>query len=354
MSEVSSSVGGMSDPYDPLGYGQQQPQQPGYGQDAHAQQPLPSYGQQPGYEPGAYGQPNYGQQSYEQQPAYGQPGYDQPGYGQQGFDQQGYGQQQHAYQQGAYVQQPQPGGFGQLPARPPRPWYLQWYAFAVAGLVIALAIVAIVVGTRDEPTPDPTANPTNVPCGTGNAPQCTPDPTDEPTEEPTDEETDEPTDEPTEEPTDEETDEPTQDPTSNSGALPPGTLDEPTPLGTGVSIGVWDVAVTDPVIEANADVAAISGATPPSGQQFALISLTATNQGDLAALWFSLDVEYIDSNGEVWDETSRLVPDDAFSLDDVPTGETVTGTWGLEIPAGDDGQGTWRVFDHDGNEGYFR
>ncbi|MCW5808344.1 MAG: US12 family protein [Deltaproteobacteria bacterium] len=95
------------------GYGQQQPQQQGYGQQGYPQQG--NYPQQP-----SYGQPGYGQQqpSYGQQPDYGQQqqqqaqqGYGQQpqqGYGQQ--PQQGYGQQQP--QQGYGQQQPQQG-YGQ-------------------------------------------------------------------------------------------------------------------------------------------------------------------------------------------------------------------------------------------------
>jgi len=65
------------------------PPQPGFPSSAP---PAPSYGQQPGYGPGEYGQqPAYGQPGYSQ-PGYGQPGYGQPDYGQPGYGQQpGYG-----------------------------------------------------------------------------------------------------------------------------------------------------------------------------------------------------------------------------------------------------------------------
>ncbi|SFQ97019.1 hypothetical protein SAMN04488564_101372 [Lentzea waywayandensis] len=101
-------------PQQPGPYGQQPPQQPGYGQ-----QPQPGYGQQPG-QPGQQPQPGYGQQPPPGQgQQYGQPPQDP--FGQQGppsggFQQQGqYGQQgppSGGFQQQGH-QGPPNGGFGQ-------------------------------------------------------------------------------------------------------------------------------------------------------------------------------------------------------------------------------------------------
>ena len=56
------------------------------------------------------GQPGYGQQGYGQ-PGYGQQGYGQPGYGQQGYGQQGYGHP-HGYGQPGYIPPSGQQGYG--------------------------------------------------------------------------------------------------------------------------------------------------------------------------------------------------------------------------------------------------
>ncbi|MEV6030273.1 DUF4870 domain-containing protein [Nonomuraea sp. NPDC052116] len=90
-------------------YGQQPGSEPHYGQ--------PGYGQQPGSQPG-YGQPAYGQ------PGYGQPGHGQPGYGQPGYGQPGYGQQSPGYgpPPPGYGSAPQPPGYGYGYGAPGEPY----------------------------------------------------------------------------------------------------------------------------------------------------------------------------------------------------------------------------------------
>ncbi|MGW0193266.1 DUF4870 domain-containing protein [Nonomuraea sp. NPDC003201] len=92
------------------------------GQGSGPQQPGSQpgvYGQQPGSEP-HYGQPGYGRQPGSQagygQPAYGQPGYGQPGHGQPGYGQPGYGQPGHGQQSQGYG--PPPPGYGSAPQPP--------------------------------------------------------------------------------------------------------------------------------------------------------------------------------------------------------------------------------------------
>ncbi|MDE9365446.1 hypothetical protein PZ938_07495 [Luteipulveratus sp. YIM 133132] len=136
-------------------YGEQPGQQPGQGQQQPGQgQPSYGQGQQPGYgQPGQGQQSGYGQPGQGQQSGYGQPG--QSGYGQPGQGQQpGYGQQgQGGYGQQAGQQYGQPGygqqqGYGQ-------PAYGSGAASSVATkasgigkilgwVLLAVAVVAII------------------------------------------------------------------------------------------------------------------------------------------------------------------------------------------------------------------
>jgi hypothetical protein len=119
----------------PPQYGEQQPQQPGYGQ----QQP-PEYGN-PAPQYGAPAQQQYGEQQPYQP---GQPPYGQPQYGEQQYGQPQYGQQQ------PYGQQ-YPGGTPWQPVEQPKSRKKTWIAIVVAAVVVLAVVITLVavLGSSD-------------------------------------------------------------------------------------------------------------------------------------------------------------------------------------------------------------
>lgn len=174
----------------------------------------------------------------------------------------------------------------QKPGGRAAPWSRRWTVLAAAALVLALAIAAIVVATR---------------------------------------------------------------PTATTAGGTPGTIDAPTPLDTPVTIGSWEVTVTQVPVSNIEHI----GIEPPEGMAWAHIRMSATNNGaGPARLDASFTMTYVDAGGNEWPSLDPVVPDEGDSLN-LASGESGASVWTFLVPR-EDSNNVWHVIANDSSGGgYF-
>ena len=183
-----------------------------------------------------------------------------------------------------------------------------WVAAALVIVLVVFGIVKLAGGGGDDP--EPTADPT----------------TTEPTEDPT-------SDEPTEDPT---SDEPTDDgpagPTDELALGDSATLDEN-----------WEVTVQEPNMDATQQVVDDGAVEPQDGNKYVMVYVTATNTSDQEMEAYpNIVMGYVNSNGDQFDGSTEVAPDDMYAQPVVAPGDSATGTWLFEVSEDSEG-GYWLI-----------
>lgn len=140
---------------------------------------------------------------------------------------------------------------------------------------------------------------------------------------------------------------PTPTPTPTVIAAPPGTRDNPHPLGTMLTNGNWEVTLN--WVEPDATDQVMSTATynepPPEGHVWLLANVTMAyvRPDSSGHPWLDLEVDYFTGGGSVIKEYALLVTaPDELPTAELSTGESATGNMAFAVPA-DDPDGLLRV-----------
>ena len=106
-------------------------------------------------------------------------------------------------------------------------------------------------------------------------------------------------------------------------------------LGETVSVGSWDVNVTDVVINANATIAKTNEFNEKPKGQFVLVTYEATYQGSerTADIWADLTWTYSGTDGQIYETDSEVTPaDDGVWPTQARQGGTVRGQVVFDLP----------------------
>jgi hypothetical protein len=112
---------------------------------------------------------------------------------------------------------------------------------------------------------------------------------------------------------------------------PGSSRDEPAPIGTSVRVAGWDVTVTDVEPDATRRVLEESefNDPPPAGQQFFLVTISATYNGDeeSSAFFFDVTLKALGPSNVAYDYEADcgLIPDELPDTRDVFQGGTISG-----------------------------
>jgi hypothetical protein len=107
-----------------------------------------------------------------------------------------------------------------------------------------------------------------------------------------------------------------------------GSKDKALALGTTATVGDWEITVTGYQADATALVLDTNDFNdePGEGQQYAIVSLEATFNGDEASsLWLDTTTQLIGPSGAAFDAAGVVVPDDIFSAGSAEPGGSVSG-----------------------------
>lgn len=115
-----------------------------------------------------------------------------------------------------------------------------------------------------------------------------------------------------------------------------GTPENPVPVGEEASVGPWKVRVQE--VTQNADDIVYNHSEfnepPQAGNHYVLVNLYATRTGEeAAAFWTDTYVEFIGSEGAVFDAAYADIPDAMSETGEADTGDSVGGNLVFEVPS---------------------
>ncbi|MDR2452969.1 MAG: DUF4352 domain-containing protein [Bifidobacteriaceae bacterium] len=131
------------------------------------------------------------------------------------------------------------------------------------------------------------------------------------------------------------TDDPESEDPGPAEGEPGSSREDPLPLGSEVVAGDWTVVVNSVVLDATDEVLAenMFNGRPADGYQYALANITATYNGPDSVFPFAdISLAYITVDGVKVDEGWLVCPEPFDSLAELPSGGSVSGNVGFEIP----------------------
>lgn len=124
---------------------------------------------------------------------------------------------------------------------------------------------------------------------------------------------------------------------------PPGSRENPLPVGATVVNDQWDIALGTPR-EAGNEVSAENqfNDLPKPGMEYWLVPVTATYTGDdTGTAWVDLTIKFVGSDNKAYSDRCGVIPNDLSDVDQVYPGGIAEGNSCIAVPAGADG--LWSV-----------